>query len=201
MKNNNKYDSNQESILDVYVYLPIANFLLPYLNSLQITPNMVTCLSTISTLFSIYFFYYNNLYCLIFYFLGYLLDAVDGKLARQYDMVTIFGMMFDMISDNLTNIPLIFIFLYKSMFPFSILKMTLIIFLLFFLSVFGLSFGINEALDCYNKNNDDNFFNFKKEIIDKSYYKDSCMAILFLDINKLSYQSYRYYFPNKINIT
>ena len=179
-----KYDNSieQESISDIEIFIPISDTLIPYIYYCKITPNQITILSTLSTLFSVYLFFYNNYLCLFYYFLGYLLDTIDGRLARKYNMVSILGMILDLVSDNISNIPLLIVFFMKSMF--SYLKFFLFLLVIIFLSLFNISFAINETISCYNKKKNENFYLIKKEIISKSEFNNTYIGNIFLLINK-----------------
>ena len=194
-----KYDNNieQESISDIEIFIPISDTLIPYIYYCKITPNQITILSTLSTLFSVYLFFYNNYLCLFYYFLGYLLDTIDGRLARKYNMVSILGMILDLVSDNISNIPLLIVFFMKSMF--SYLKFFLFLLVIIFLSLFNISFAINETISCYNKKKNENFYFIKKEIISKSEFNNTYIGNIFLLINKTSYYSYKLLFKEEIS--
>lgn len=194
-----KYDNNieQESISDIEIFIPISDTLIPYIYYCKITPNQITILSTLSTIFSVYLFFYNNYLCLFYYFLGYLLDTIDGRLARKYNMVSILGMILDLVSDNISNIPLLIVFFMKSMF--SYFKFFLFLLVLTFLSLFNVSYAINESIISYNKKTNENFYFIKKEIISKSEFNNTCIGNIFLLINKTSYYSYKLLFKEKIS--
>ena len=74
---------------------PISSFLL----KLGVTPNMLTTLSLISGLLSVYFLFDNYVYFIIFGISHLILDGFDGVLARR-TKETITGKYFDLITDN-----------------------------------------------------------------------------------------------------
>ncbi len=202
--NSDKYDIIiEESTFDKILFIPLSDFLIPYFYFFRISPNSVTFFSSLFTLISIYLFFFNNIYCLVFYFLGYLFDSIDGRLARRYNLVSTLGMVLDLVSDNITNFPLIIVFLYKSFNDFSFTKIILVSLIFISLILFSISFGITESLSCYLITKDDNFYNLKKEIISKSNFSNNMvmkrLALLYLFINKSSYQSFRLVFNRKIN--
>lgn len=82
----------------------------PYFKAMNFTPNMLTTLSLITGLASMYYFYYDNaIPATILYFLSYLFDCYDGFYARKYGMVTDFGDYYDHVKD--VSIALIFFFI------------------------------------------------------------------------------------------
>lgn len=199
-----KYDNNQEPTSDLLIFFPISDFLIPIFHFFGFLPNHITYLSIFSTLVSIYLYRINNMYSYLFYFLGYLFDAMDGRMARKYSQTSIFGMMLDLVSDNLTNLPLLLILLEKSLISYfenwyiGVIKLIILSSLLFFVFAFSVFFGMNEALDSYNDVKNSNFYLYKKELVKKSLYYDSNISKIYLFINKTSYQSYCLFF-NPIN--
>lgn len=209
MKKLDKYgnDLEQESSADIYLFYPISDFLNPYFHYFGFKPNHITLLSTYSTLTSIYYYLNNNNFCYFYYFLGYLFDCMDGRMARKYNQGTTLGMMLDFISDNLTNIPLFFIFLFRSYFI-IFYKKNLLEFLfktfVFNVSVgltliFSSIFGLNEALHCFRQNGDDNFYIYKTYQLDKNNWKNTVISKLYLYLVKIAYRSYRLLFTDPIN--
>lgn len=71
----------------------------------RITPNMLTTISNVFSIFGLYFFYHRaafQYFTCIWY--GYFFDCLDGHYARKYDMCTIFGDYYDHISDILVHV-------------------------------------------------------------------------------------------------
>ena len=212
MNSKSKYgdDEMTESFTDNYIFFPLGDVLLPLLHYLKITPNMVTLMSTLSTTTSIYYILNDNFKKFsIFYLLGYFFDCIDGRLARKYNMGSIFGMVFDSVSDIVTNYMLLIGYIYKfynkKNFGFLV---TILIVVSYNLSV---SYGINEAKLCYQKNKHDNFYKYKKEQL-KDFGKTNLEKIfknIFLNVHKFSYISYKNSFSkynekditNTLNIT
>lgn len=205
MYNIDKYDYDREPFFDLVVFFPISDFLIPYLYFFYFTPNFITLLSTISTFYSIYLYYNNDVYCYLFYFMGYLFDSIDGRMARKYNQTSTFGMIIDLVSDNITNIPLLFVLIQKTIITFydsifiGIIKVFLIAILLLFVFIFSVIFGMNEAYDCYIKTKNDNFFTYKKSLIEKTYYNNTLLSYFYLQINKTSYFCYRIFFKENLN--
>ena len=101
-------DDNFEAWGDTHIFCPLASLLVDPLYNMCITPNMVTVISTICTLISIYFYHVKNNHLFIGLFLaGYLFDCIDGKLARRYNMGSDFGMALDLVSDNISHLILL----------------------------------------------------------------------------------------------
>jgi phosphatidylglycerophosphate synthase len=75
----------------------------PYFFKLGFTPNMLTTISLISSLISMYFFINNKKYytllSVLFFGLSYYFDCFDGHFARAYKMTSTFGDFYDHASD------------------------------------------------------------------------------------------------------
>ena len=198
-------DNEQEPLSDVYFYFPLSDLLNPIFHKFGFKPNHITLLSTISTLYAVYCFHKGKKECYFFYFLGYLFDAMDGRMARKYNQGSIFGMLFDMVSDNITNIPMVLIFLCKTIESIrnptcsSYKKLLILLFILIFTFLLSVQYGINEAIASYLIHKDDNFYKFKVKTLEENKYQNSCLGKLFLFFVKQSYNSYRMMYPNPIN--
>lgn len=180
-------DTVFESWADNNIFLPIATKLVDPLYNLSLTPNNVTVLSTIFTFLSIYFLHNDkNLYAVIAYFIGYLFDCVDGKMARKYNMSSKYGMALDLVSDNVSNIA-IFAYLINR-FGLTNKFVLVIIFMSYML---GISYGLNEAIVSHKTTGNDNFLQ-RRELELKS--EKDYIFTLFLYITKISYRSYRSFF-------
>ena len=156
IKTEQKYgdDNMYESWADIALFLPLSDRLVDPLKDIGLTPNHVTYLSTACTFLSIYYLSIQEVnYAAAAYFLGYLLDCVDGRMARKYNMSSQYGMMIDLVSDNITNLALFSFFIYKH--GYLNWFTPLLIFMTYML---GLSYGINEAVASYKATGNDNFF-------------------------------------------
>lgn len=198
MKTEDKYgdDTVYESWADVNIFAPIATELVDPLHNIGLTPNMVTIISTIFTIMGIYYFYSNKTYlAVITYMTGYLLDCVDGRMARKYAMGSDIGMALDCVSDNISNG---FLILYMLLSGRANLKVLSVIIILTFM--LSLSFGLNEAIASYNVNGSDNFYEYRSKQLEG---KEDLLFKLFLFITKSSYSTYKLLFPtydiDKIN--
>lgn len=214
-KKEDKYGDDElfESWSDNQVFLPIAKQLVDPLYNLGMTPNMVTTVSTFFTMYSIYLLHQEKRsYACLSYLLGYLLDCVDGRMARKYSMSSDVGMALDCVSDNVSNFILFgYILLTRPFNQKTIMFMILIIYMSYMLSI---SYGINEAIASYDATKDDNFYNRRhKQLKSKLSSEDNTnkgvggaeemLYLLFLTITNISYSTYQkkyqYYDRNKLN--
>jgi phosphatidylglycerophosphate synthase len=129
-------------LIDKFFVYPIAIKLAPILYNLGLTPNSVTTISLFLRLYCalLLFLKIKKNQILIFFFAGWLLDAVDGTMARMYNMKSKFGEKYDVISDLLSGAIIIFV-LYNNYYknnlkPFFIFILILCInYLLIFLKI------------------------------------------------------------------
>jgi len=115
---------------------------------LKFTPNILTTFSLVFGLLSVWLFAYDyRILSAITFLISYYYDCADGSFARQYDMVTEFGDIYDHVSDNLKGL-LFFIIMYmkNSLKFFAIFPL-----ILFFVFSICLHLGCQESL--YNKHN------------------------------------------------
>ncbi len=201
-----KYDNDnlQEGFIDLKIFFPISDLLLEPLHNLGLKPNHITLFSAISSLFGVYLYYKNKInLSIIFFLIGYLFDCIDGRMARKYNQGSTLGMILDTVTDNLTTIPLFLIFIYQTYqttVKEGILNCRLFYLILLFIVTYFFSsvFGINEALDSYNKYKDDNFPKYKLKEIEKENWDKTIIGKLFLIIYKQSYNSYKSIYPKPI---
>ena len=201
MDSKSKYgdDKNTESFMDYYVFFPIGDILLPILYKLGITPNMVTLISTICPVSSISYLNMkkpNFKKFAILYVLGYFFDCIDGRLARKYNQGSTFGMLFDSVSDIVTNSLLIltYVFNFYKQKNFKYILPALIV----ISHRISVNYGIMEAEECYKKNNHDNFYEYKKKMLkdfDNTLLK-TVLKRIYLKIHRVSYETYRNLYPN-----
>jgi hypothetical protein len=201
----NKYGDDEmfEPWADVNIFLPIATKLVDPLHDIGMTPNMVTITSTIFTFISIYFLHQDKrIHAFLAYIFGYILDCVDGRMARKYSMSSELGMALDCVSDNLSNAVLFgYIFLNRQYNKKTIGSLGILVLLSYMLS---LSFGLNEAISSFESTGNDNFYEKRlNQLKDKGNCLEKHLYSVFLSITKISYETYRYHFPvydrNKIN--
>lgn len=205
INNFTKYGDDRmfESFADNYIYFPLGDRLMPFMKKLNLTANQITLMSTLSTFVSCYYLYHNNIKLFsIYYFIGYLLDCIDGRYARKYKMTSLLGMVLDATSDIISNIVL-FIILSKYH---KLENFKYIFIILLFLSYkLSISFGLNEAISSHKNTGNDNFYEYRKNML-KDFGSNPLKIILkkiYLIIQNISYQSYRKtykkYDDNKIN--
>lgn len=122
-----KIPSEYENPLDDLL-ISISELLNPIFNIMGLTPNLLTTISGIFGLLSVKYLYENNYtYFAATFILSYFFDCCDGNYAREYNMVTDFGDMYDHIKDGIVNILVVILMMYK----FNI-RRSLIIFVILF---------------------------------------------------------------------
>ena len=187
-------DNKFESWADINIFFPIATKLVDPLYCMKLTPNMITILSTLFTFLTIYFIHINNkLFAFGSYIFGYILDCVDGRLARKYSLGSELGMVLDCTSDNISNFLLFsYILLTK---PINKITLTFISIVIIMSYLLSLSYGINEAISSKKDINNDNFKE-RRENQFKNKEKGilSPLYNLYLLITNISYLTYRRHF-------
>lgn len=193
-----KYGNDEmfESWADVNIFFPIATKLVDPLYYINLTPNYITILSTMFSLQSIFFLNTSNILSFIFYIIGYILDCVDGRMARKYCMCSDVGMALDLVSDNITN-GLLFSYIITN-YPYNAKIIGIIIIFIIMTFMLSLSYGINEAVLSYNKYSNDNFYEYKIIYFKNKNYRnflEKLLFFVFLMITNASYNTYRLIFP------
>jgi hypothetical protein len=187
-------DNKFESWTDINIFFPIATKMVDPLHCMKLTPNMITILSTLFTFLSIYFIHINNkLFAFVSYIFGYILDCVDGRLARKYSLGSELGMVLDCTSDNISNFLLFsYILLTK---PINKITLTFISIVIIMSYLLSLSYGINEAILSKKDINNDNFKERReKQFENKEYGILTPLYKLYLFITNISYSTYRRHF-------
>jgi len=197
VNNDSKYgdDNKFESISDTTIFLPIASKLVDPLYNLGFTPNMVTILSTMFTLSSIYFLHLNKkIHAVVLFLFGYILDCVDGKIARKYSMGSDFGMVLDSTSDNISNyILFVYVLLMKK---FNIKNIIIYTIILTMTYMYSISFGLSEAIASHEATGSDNFYERRlKQLEGKGNGAEKILYNIYLRLQKFSYKSYRSCYP------
>jgi phosphatidylglycerophosphate synthase len=104
---------------------------LDFYKNLGLTPNGLTTISLLITLYGFYHFYKDNHFLgALFYLIGYYFDCADGKMARKYNMFSKYGGLYDHLSDILKFIIIFILFLKKSKRKFKIVFVIFIILIL-----------------------------------------------------------------------
>ena len=199
MEKNNQYKYKDpdvfESWTDVNIFFPIAEILVDILYNMGLTPNMITILSTFFTLLSIYLLHIEKReHAVASYLFGYILDCVDGMMARKYSMSSNTGMALDTVSDSISNYFLIAYIILSRNFD---NKLYLCMGIIFMSMMLSLSYGINEAVSSYEATGSDNFYKRRvKQLKGLKVGYDCYLFSTFLTINEFSYSTYRTIFPS-----
>ena len=183
-------DTIYESFVDNNIFFPCANQLIDPLYNMNLTPNMVTIISTIFTLLTIYFLFHDMKYIAIISFIfGYILDCVDGKMARKYKMGSDLGMALDSVSDVFSNL-CIFLFLF---YKYEITTTNLLLFIAIgiFTYMLTIAYSVNEAISSYNSTKDFNFYKDKYNKLNNK--KDTSF------IEKILFKLFLYFQKNEYN--
>ncbi len=143
----NKIDQIYECPCDIY----LLNFIdthLDYYKKLGFTPNMITTISIIFGLLSMYnIFKDNHAIAAILLLIAYYFDCVDGKLARKYNMQTVVGDYYDHFGD-VFKIVIIIYALYKTN-PMKFNKIKFLLMILILLMIIHL--GYQETIYDFNE--------------------------------------------------
>lgn len=144
-----KIDNKYENPFDVLLII-MSNKLGKLFYKLNFTPNMITTLSILISLIGIQFIY-NKKYKIgaILYYIGYFFDCMDGNYARQYNITSNFGDLYDHIGDTFKVI-----FLLICLYLLKIKKRTKIVFIIISL-ILGLLSLIHLGCQEKIKNSDD----------------------------------------------
>ena len=110
-------DLEQECLSDIYLFFPLSDLIMEPLHNIGLNPNHITFLSTLFTTTALCL-YYNGYYfnASLLYLFGYLMDCLDGRMARNYNQGSILGMMLDSVTDILTNLPIMILFFIKTIY-------------------------------------------------------------------------------------
>jgi phosphatidylglycerophosphate synthase len=132
---------------------------------------MITTLSFLSGLLAVYLFYKNHYILSAFFFiLGYFFDCIDGNMARQFNMITKFGDLYDHLTDIFVSVALLIVFIIKNI-PIK-LKIFSLTIILFFLFLGCIHLGCQEKYyELINKkvSNDGVLSKFRNMCKDKTY--------------------------------
>ena len=123
---------------------PVSNFL----NTMNVSPNMITTIGVLSSLLCAYFLYTKKIYFfIIFYIFAYYCDCLDGYMARKYNKQTVFGDYYDHMTDIIQMCAVFVILIYKYNFleHRNIFIVTLLLFI-----IFAITQGCQEKLMGHN---------------------------------------------------
>ena len=176
-----------EAISDIHLFFPIGKMLIPICKDLGLTPNMITTLSLICTLNCYMKINKNKKEAIISYFLGYLLDCMDGMMARKYNMGSNFGMTYDLVTDTVSNALILHLMFTKEDIPTNVKAM--IVVMLIFLMLLN---SFNEAHCAFQKTGNDNFYEQKKKQLSEN---TGILKDLYLQIEESNYDIYKKIMP------
>jgi phosphatidylglycerophosphate synthase len=109
----NKLQPELNSPID-NIFNLIADSQLNFYYNLNFTPNMLTTLSLLTGIGSVYAIYKDSyVLAAILWLVSYFYDCIDGKFARKYNMVSKFGDYYDHISDLIKIVGVFCILYYK----------------------------------------------------------------------------------------
>jgi len=110
----NKIPDHLDNPIDNIIYSHIDKYLNLY-KKIGLTPNLLTTISLLSGLTSVYLVHKDN-YIIgsLFWFIAYYYDCADGKMARKFKMTSKFGDLYDHSSDIFKHI-LMFYVLYNKL--------------------------------------------------------------------------------------
>lgn len=111
MTDHRKVDDDIGSPIDGFFY-NISDKMCPYLRECGMTPNDITTVGLIVGLIAVYFIYSKKyLLGLLFFWLCFFSDCMDGHYARKYNMTTKFGDYYDHFRDIfITTLVIILLF-------------------------------------------------------------------------------------------
>jgi hypothetical protein len=129
---------------------PFDNLILSFIDThlekyykLGFTPNMITTLSLITGISSAYFITQRQFILAgLLYLISYYFDCVDGKLARKYNMTSVFGDYYDHFSDITKFIIVIYVLYLND--KIKMKKYILLIIILLILTMYQI--GCQQAL-------------------------------------------------------
>lgn len=146
------------SYIDRFIYSKLSINCVDYLDKKNITPNMITLVSFLFGLLSslnLYFDYYTlSGICFI---TNYIIDCIDGPLARYSNKTSKFGDIYDHFTDILTFMLLLYVSYLKN---FSV-------FYFFSISIFSLTTFINTSYSA-----DYGILLYSQKIIPKKIFKN-----------------------------
>ena len=148
-----KLKEEDENPIDNLAY-KVVEILDPIFYKLKFTPNIITTLSMLFGILSIYYFIKKNYICIPLYVISYILDCSDGYYARKYNMVTKFGDYYDHISDILVQFILLYLIYIKTKVRY---KIQLIITIIIFNVLMSYHMALQELI--YNKAHESEWLN------------------------------------------
>ena len=142
----NKIPAELDNPIDTIIYNHIDEQL-DLFKKLGLTPNLITTISLICGLSSVYSVHKDNyIIGAILWFLAYYFDCADGKMARKFKMTSEFGDVYDHASDIIKHILLFYVLYKKLNCVNSQLKLTAIIILFIIIILTCAQIGCQEKL-------------------------------------------------------
>lgn len=87
------------------IFIDLADWMCPWYYKCGFTPNLLTTVSLIAGLMSIWFLYTNQIFiALIFLWISYFYDCMDGHYARKYKMISQAGDWYDHVKDFIVTL-------------------------------------------------------------------------------------------------
>lgn len=108
-------NSNNIGFIGKNISYPIVNIFIPLIYNLGFTPNVITTITLLLRCIVIYNIYnkINHNTSLILFIISWLTDCIDGQLARNYNMKTKFGGIYDSVVDFITCTVMILVIFLK----------------------------------------------------------------------------------------
>jgi phosphatidylglycerophosphate synthase len=136
---NNSKHGNFNKLPDKYAD-PVDTFFLksvekisPFLKKNNVIPNQITTVSFIFGIISCILYYKENyIFSGIMYIISYYFDCVDGYYARRYNMTSVFGSYYDIISDQIVALSLVLLFIFNKKVNLKFKILTLVLFLIIY---------------------------------------------------------------------
>lgn len=140
----NKIPDYLDNPIDNKLYKIIDSHL-DFFKKLHLTPNLLTTISLLTGLLSVYSLYKDNFKTsALLLIISYYFDCTDGKMARKYNMTSEFGDLYDHASDTIKHLLLFYVLYCKLKGDKNFNKILIIFIVIFILSMSQL--GCQEAL-------------------------------------------------------
>ena len=112
-KDMHKLPTEKEGPIDI-VFLTLTEWVTPLFHATGHTPNIITTYSLLMGLGAAYYLWkgYVGIFTALF-LVSYLLDCVDGYMARRYNQETVFGDYYDHVSDIMKFLVTVYVFTLK----------------------------------------------------------------------------------------
>jgi len=171
------------------IILYIIQIIAPFFYFLGFTPNILTTISLLIAIASIYYFMNDRYYLSAgLIFLAYFFDCFDGFFARSYNMTSVFGDFYDHISDAYK-----FIFLLIAMYLKNYDKFKKVVCVFIFFGLLGFIhmgqqekyYNKNSSLDLlkmFSINNDHNIMEYTRYLGCGTMILIKVLGILYYDI-------------------